>query len=205
MRLAVHFTLFIMLAMLIQPACQASAPLVPILTLTIDPPSQDVNSSTYAPVDVSFNGTASVQKAPIGNCLVNLTASVDIGWAAKVSPTQLIMTPSSTRQFTAYVTVPIAAPNMTGILTVTGHALGTFEDSYANVTAIINVIGVQIQNRTTSNQTAKHAASGTGAFASIGGSTIVTVSITAVVIAAVAVGGVVIYKKRKGKGNAPEA
>jgi hypothetical protein len=201
MRAAALFIVVVLLA----SVCQASGPVVPVLTLTIAPSTQEVNSTATDPVIVSFNGTASVDKLPVERCVVTLTSAVDVGWQASITPTQMVFTSSTPQQFTATVTVPQGTASIVGTLMVNGRAVAAGLQSTTQVKAIINVHGVKILNQTASNQTGRHTASGTGASANFGGSTIVTVSITAVIVASIAVCGVVLYKKRKGRRMAPDA
>ena len=204
------FILFVA-ALLAVPACfvaqaaQASAPVVPVLSLTIDPPTQNINSSATDQVIVSFNGTASVQKLPVERCVVTLTSAVDVGWTSSITPTTMVFTSSSPQQFSATVTIPPGTQSMTGTLAVNGRAVAGGLQSTTKITALIDVQGTPILNQTASNRTAGHTTSGTGASVNFGNSTIVTVSVTAVIVASMAVVGAVIYKKRKGRRAAPDA
>jgi hypothetical protein len=154
-------TVLFIISVLLAPMCEASSPVVPIISLTIDPPSQTVNSSVDQTVVVTFTGDASVQKLPYVKCTVTLTSEVDVGWQSSVTPSQMLFTSSSSQQFTAMVNIPMGTPSMIANLTINGRAVANGLQSVTHIKAIIDVHGVTTLNKTVSNQT-KHSAGGVG-------------------------------------------
>jgi len=182
---------------------QAAAPIVPVLTLTIDPPIAKVNSSPESSVNTLFEGTASVDKLPITRCVVTLTSSTDIGWVSAVSPSTLVFTSTTPQSFTVVVTVPQGTSSMQGKLVVNGRAVSAGLQSMAEVTAIIDVIGPAILNLTAQNQTKANATRAAGAYGG-GGSSILTVSLLAVILIAVPAATITFYRRRRTRpGNPP--
>lgn len=193
MRAAALFIVVVLLA----SVCQASGPVVPVLTLTIAPPSQHVDSSANESVIVIFTGNASVQKLSMVRCVVTLTSAVDTGWPASISPATMVFISSTPQQYTVTVTVPQGTPSMVGNLTVNGRAVANGFQSVTSVKALIDLHGVPILNQTASNQTAKHSTGGVGGAG--GMNNIVIAAVGVGVIAAGGAAGFYMLRRRKNR------
>lgn len=183
---------------------QPASPIVPVLTLSLTPPIQNISSSRDSSVNAQFEGTAIVDKMPIVRCVVTLTSSVDVGWVSQISPTTMVFTSTTPQSFTVVVTVPQGTPTGQGKLTVDGRAVAAGLQSIAQATAIIDVKGTAMLNLSARNQTTANATRAAGALAG-GGSNILMVSMVSVVLVAVPAIAYVIYRRRRQRSPRPEA
>jgi hypothetical protein len=186
------------------PPSGEAAPIVPVLSLSLSPQIMNVNSSPESPAIAQFEGIATVDKPPIVRCVVTLTSSTDVGWVSQVSPTTMVFTSTTPQSFSVVVTVPQGTPTSQGKLVVNGRAVAAGLQSMAEVTAIINVKGSPAlnstaQNRTQANVTRAAENPGGGLSASL------TISLLAVVLVAVPVGGFAYYRRRRQRSYLPEA
>ena len=175
---------------------QEAAPIVPVLTLTIQPPILNIRGESNSSVVGQFNGTATVDKMPGVRCVVTLSSSTDVGWATEISPNTMVFTSESPQAYTVAVSVPSGTPTSQGNLLVFGRAVAAGLQSMAEVTAMINVKGSAALNATSQNRTQANA---TAAARNVAGglSSPLTVSMLAVVLVAVPVGGFAYYRRRR--------
>jgi hypothetical protein len=186
------------------PPIDTAAPVVPVLTLTIQPPIVKLNSEINSTVLAQFNGTATVDKLPMVRCVVTLSSSTDIGWVSEISPTTMVFTSGTPQSYAVSVIVPAGTPTLQGKLIVQGRAVAAGLQSLAEGTAIVDVKGSPLLNATAQNQTKANATRAAGAFAG-GGSNILTVSAVAAILVAVPVSAYVIYRRRRQRSPEPEA
>ena len=151
-----------LMLILFTPACSAMQPIVPAVTMTLQPSSVNVTSTPTQKSSVDFCGTVTLDKLPMERIVVGLTPSVDAGWASSCSPSSMVITDEQPHQFTCTVVVPEATANHTGTLTVDATARGGGFSVTQSVTALIIVTGPPIyippphnntQNDTGQNQT----------------------------------------------------
>jgi hypothetical protein len=179
-------------------------PIVPILTLSIQPPIlkllREENSSAVG----MFNGTASVNKMPGVRCVVTLTSSIDVGWVTQISPSTMVFTSESPQSYTVAVSVPPGTPSMQGNLVVNGRAVAYGLQSTAVVKAIIDVTGPAILNLTGANRTQANATRAAGA---PGGGLSGTLTVSALVAVLIAVPAVayLVYRRRRQRAYPVEA
>jgi len=182
----------------------AADPIVPVLTLTIQPPILKVQSAPNSTAVAQFNGTATVDKMVGMRCVVTLASSTDIGWVSEISPSTMVFTSESPQSYTVAVSVPPATPTSQGTLVINGRAVCNGLQSMATAQAKIDVTGPIIINLTATNGTLGNA---TGAGGTVGGSptNVLMFSVLAVVLIAVPAGGYVYYRRRRQRSPGPEA
>jgi hypothetical protein len=178
-------------------------PIVPILTLTIQPPILKLRSEANSSAVGMFNGTASVNKMPGARCVVTLTSSTDVGWVTQVSPTTMVFTSESPQSYTVAVSVPAGTATMQGTLQVSGRAVAIGLQSTAEVKATIDVSGPVVLNLTGANRTQANA---TRAAAAFGGGLSGTLTVSALVAVLFAVPAVtyLVYRRRRQRSFRPE-
>jgi hypothetical protein len=178
-----------------QPA-PAAGPIVPILTLTIQPPILKIRSDINSTVVAGFNGTASVDKMAGIRCVVTLTSSTDIGWVSQISPSTMVFTSETPLNYVVDVIVPAGSPTSQANLTVSGRAVANGLQSISEVKAIIDVTGPVMLNLTGANRTQAGGARAEGAS---GGGLSGTLTVSAIVIVLIAVPAVTypVYRRRR--------
>jgi hypothetical protein len=209
--------LVVVLFLLLAPACSATQPIVPALALTMEPSSATVASPPNDTVAVTFNGTATVDKAPFVRITVTLQATVGAGWPVSLSPSTMVFTSLSSQPFSCMVSVPQSTPSTTTNLTVEGKAVGGgFQSQPATATSIITVQGTTGTNKTGgtggTGKTGTNQTTGGGTGPSgtkttnIGPIDIKTLGLLAGVIAIVAggSGGYMFLKRRKARRQAED-
>ncbi len=181
----------------------AADPIVPVLTLTIQPPILKINSNYNSSALAGFNGTAAVDKMPGVRCVVTLTSATDIGWVSQISPSTLVFTNEAPQSYTVAVDVPAGTPTSTGNLKVNGRAVAIGLQSTAEVTAIIDVTGTVRANLTAQNRTGGNT---TRAAATAGGGpdNLLMYSAVAMVLIAAPAVGIVLYRRRRSRSVLPE-
>lgn len=141
-----------LLVILLMPACSATQPLKPVLTVTISPSSVDVASQRDQNVTVYFNGTVTVDKLPLTRIVVDLYSEVEHGWSSAIDPSSMVFTDEQPQSFTCNASIPRAA-NQNATLTV--HATGNGQGFQVRTSAqaVIIVHGISSSNKTGTNQT----------------------------------------------------
>jgi hypothetical protein len=179
-----------------EPPSPYAAPIVPILTLTIQPPILKIRSPSNDTVTAQFNGTAAVDKLPGVRCVVTLTSSTDIGWVSQISPTTMVFTADSAQPYTVAVSIPSGTPTSQGNLQVYGRAVAMGLQSTAEVKAIIEVTGAPMMNQTAANRTRTNATQPAGTFgAGLSGS--LTIGAVAAMAVAVPAAAILVYRRRR--------
>ena len=199
MRAALLLSIFLVL---LAPFSEGSQPVVPTLTLTIDPPSAYTNSTPSDPVNVSFYGTATVDKLPAERAVVTLGCAVNVGWQAVVTPTEMIFTSTTPQQFNCTVTVPQGTPNMTGAVTVIGRIAANNLYSTASVSAQITVRA----NWSPESPPGNPSPDATARANAKGGPPVAAIMVSAVVLVAAVVGAgaYLAVRRRRGRITEPE-
>lgn len=198
--------------MLLLPCMQVAAgapgpaadPIVPVLTLTIQPPILKIQSAPNSTAVAQFNGTATVDKMVGMRCVVTLASSTDIGWVSEISPSTMVFTSESPQPYTVAVSVPPTTPTSQGTLVINGRAVCNGLQSMATAEAKVDVTGPVIINLTATNGTQGNA-TGTGGTAGGGPTSIMMYSMLAVVLIAVPAGGYYYYRRRHRRSPGPEA
>ena len=131
------------------PACSATQPIVPVVTVTLSPSSVRVTSPPNETVMAGFNGTVTADKLPVVRLVVTLTATVDLGWTCALSPSTMVFTNEQPQSFSCNVNIPGGTQNLSATLTVEGKGVGGgFQSQPAMATAIIIVQGTASTNKT---------------------------------------------------------
>jgi hypothetical protein len=179
-----------------EPPSPEAAPIVPVLTLTIQPPILKVRSNPNDTVVAGFNGTASVDKMAGVRCVVTLTSATDVAWVSQISPSTMVFTNEAPQNYRVDVIVPVDTPTSQGNLRVTGRAVANGLQSIAEVEAIIDVTGPVKLNLTGANRTQ---AGGARPAATFGGGLSGSLTIGAVAAVAVAVpaAAIIVYRRRR--------
>ena len=165
---------FCLILTMIIPICQGAVNPVPVLSISLDTPTQMANVTANSSAMVEFTGHCNVDKLPVERVVVQLTSSVDKGWNAPVDPSQMVFTSTTPQSFTCTVYVPGGTPGGTiGKLTITGTVTAKVLSSTTHTDATISVEGPAPVNQTGSatngtkgnagsNQTANGAGTGSG-------------------------------------------
>ena len=148
--------IFTSLVILLSPACSATQPIKPAVTVTLSPSSVNVTSQWSQKISLTFDGTVTVDKLPLERIVVNLNPHVDVGWPCNASPTTMVITDESPHSFSCTVVVPEGMPNTTGTLTVDAVANGGGFSVTSTATAIIVVTGPPGYNQTSQNHSSQN-------------------------------------------------
>ena len=116
-------------------------PIAPDLTVNISPVIQQATVDEVTGCGLNFTGTVKVDMPPVERIVVELSAVVDTGWPASVSPYELVITDSTDHSF--YVTVTVieaASADDPGHLAVIASSSGKgyFVSEQANATINVN-------------------------------------------------------------------
>jgi len=137
------------LFLILAPACSASEPIVPVVTIAMSPSSVEVTSPPNQTVMAFFNGTVTVDKLPGVRIVVTLSSSVDVGWACALNPSTLVFTNENPQSFICNVTVPGGTQSLSAKLTVECRGVGGgLQSQPAAATSIIIVQGTTGTNKT---------------------------------------------------------
>jgi hypothetical protein len=123
------------------PAAAIPNPTAPALTLRIDPASQAATIDEATKCGLNFTGEIRVDKLPVEKVVVELSAMVDTGWPASISPSTMVITDTAAHTFNVNVTVHEACPaDDIGHLTVTATSAGKgySVSEQANATITVN-------------------------------------------------------------------
>jgi hypothetical protein len=119
----------------------AAANPVPSMAIKMDQSSLSVNAAN-ASQPVTFTGSVSVNKSAYISATVTLTAAVDSGWQATLSPASMTFTTTTPQSFSCKVVVPAGTPGGNeSRLTVSGTVVSGFLQNTATATATIMVTG----------------------------------------------------------------
>ena len=129
----------IILVIIAPLSATATVPIVPQMTMTLEPQSASVNTTPNHQARVSFVGTVQIDKLPIERIVVSITASVDVGWAANPSPGSMVITDTAPHNFCCTVDVP---QNLSGrgVLHVEANGNGGGSTCTAEATATIEAV-----------------------------------------------------------------
>ena len=106
-------------------SAEANVNPAPEVTVTLDPSCQDARVSESASGSVQFTGSVKVDKLPVCLIILDITSSIDAGWASQCSPSSMVMTDLSAHRFSVTVVVPAGTPsNVIGTLKVDAKGQG---------------------------------------------------------------------------------
>ncbi|MEM3042979.1 MAG: hypothetical protein QXD84_05485 [Thermoplasmata archaeon] len=192
--------LALFVAYILLPHAAAQGPIVPQLTLELNPVHTSVNSTSLHDTNVTFEGTAKLEKLPLVRAVVDLSSQVDMGWASEVSPSSMVFTSSGSQNFTVVVVVPSGTRETEATLRVDGRAVCLGLQDTTTVTAVIAVLGApdlnsSLQNTTGKNGSASWGQGGSGTGAQSWTSYALPGGAAAVIVASAA--GLVVWRKRR--------
>ena len=112
---------------------------VPALSISLSPQVQQATVSEVSMGQAEFNGTVTVDKQANQNVTVQLTATTDNRWQVSLSPSRMVLTNSSSQNFSVIVRVPQATPAAAGRLRIEARANGEGYDLHAGANATVTV------------------------------------------------------------------
>lgn len=177
------------------------------MTLELNPVYTSVNYTSLHDTNVTFEGTAKLEKPPLVRAIVELSSQVDTGWASEVTPSSMVFTSSGSQSFTVVVVVPSATSETEATLRVDGRAVCIGLQDTTTITAVITVLGApdlnsSLQNGTGKNGSASWGQGGSGSSAQSWTSYVLTGGATAAIAASAA--GLVVWRKRRAR-SAPSS
>jgi len=142
MRPGLLLALIVLLALTPTAASGIRAPSAAVhsVSVTFDADTKITQVTETANGTLNFTGQVTVQKLPVERILVSLSARVDTGWAAKVTPDTMVFTSSTPIPFETQVDVPQGTEStVVGKLVVTATARGTGYNFEGTANATITV------------------------------------------------------------------
>ena len=118
---AAALALFLVLALRLSLPAEAASPFCAI-DITLEPSEREAPVTSTQPVAVTFSGNYTADFLAFERAQVTLTAVVDTGWVATVSPASITVTNARTGPFSVTSVVPAGTlPTPVGVLTVTAR------------------------------------------------------------------------------------
>lgn len=111
----------------------------PALSISLSPLVLEATVSESSMGQAEFNGTVTVDKRADQNVTVQLTATADNRWQVSLSPSRMVLTSSSSQNFSVIVRVPQATPAAAGRLRIEARATGEGYDLHAGANATVTV------------------------------------------------------------------
>jgi len=134
------FIIAVSVVQVLPNSVEASINSAPVMTITLDPPSQEVVVSDNAPGTVSYVGAIQVDKLPVEWLVATVHPIVDAGWFIQCSPSPFVMTDVLPHRFSITVEVPPGTQSgVIGTLSVQGFIHGGGFDVGASAKATITV------------------------------------------------------------------